>query len=204
MKIDKEVYLITDSTISFGKLLLLTEEALQAGVTILQYRNKNSSEEVFIQEAMALKELCDRYQTKFIINDRVDIAMAIKADGVHIGQSDISIIKAREIIGDKIIGVTAKTVDQAYHAQKLGADYIGVGALYPSPSKPDALRIDIDTLQDIRNTVTIPIVGIGGITANNITKEIINKVDGIAVISEVYNAYLITEKVKDLINKING
>lgn len=204
MKIDKEVYLITDSTISFGKLLLLTEEALQAGVTILQYRNKNSSEEVFIQEAMALKELCNRYQTKFIINDRVDIAMAIKADGVHIGQSDISIIKAREIIGDKIIGVTAKTVDQAYHAQKLGADYIGVGALYPSPSKPDALRIDIDTLQDIRNTVTIPIVGIGGITANNITKEIINKVDGIAVISEVYNAYLITEKVKDLINKING
>ncbi len=184
----KSLYLITDESLDFeGTLLPKTKEALEAGLSHLQYRVKKKGYVDQLEEASTLRQLCHQFGTKFIINDDITLAKHVGADGVHLGQSDCSIILARKTLGsDAIIGVTAKTVEQAITAQKQGADYLGVGALYHSSTKPDAKGITIQTLKNIRQRVHIPIYGIGGIRHYNLTTDIIANVDGVAVVSALY------------------
>ena len=199
MKLENQLYLISKQYKDFNVLMEKTEQALQAGIGILQYRSKEKNKDVLLREAKELKILCERYNALFIINDRVDVAKEIKADGVHLGADDTSIKDAREILGnDYIIGATAKNVEQAVKCCNDGADYLGVGALYQSPTKLDAKRITLEMLIDIKNAVAVPIVGIGGITAENLTEEINQNVDCISVISEIYDSNNINLAVKKL------
>ncbi|QUH31521.1 phosphomethylpyrimidine synthase ThiC [Vallitalea guaymasensis] len=199
MKFENELYLISKQYPDFNILLEKTEQALREGIYIFQYRSKEKNKDLLHNEAIKIKELCDKYNASLIINDRVDIAKEVGADGVHLGQDDTSIKEARDILGeDVIIGATAKTVEDAVRCYEEGADYLGVGALFPSPTKLDAVQIKLKTLIDIKNAVPIPIVGIGGITAENLSKEINENVDSIAVISEIYDS----KNIKDAIKKL--
>lgn len=191
MKFDKDsllLYAVTDRYWLNGRTLYSqVEEALQGGATFVQLREKRLGEEAFLQEAVELKELCQRYRVPFVINDNVDIAIAMDADGVHVGQSDMEAGCVREKLGpDKIIGVSAQTVEQAVLAEKQGADYLGVGAVFPTGSKDDAVEVPHNTLKAICEAVNIPVVAIGGITEKNV-KELSGKgLAGIAVISAVF------------------
>nr|WP_113675126.1 phosphomethylpyrimidine synthase ThiC [Vallitalea guaymasensis] len=199
MIFENELYLISKQYPDFNILLEKTEQALREGISIFQYRSKEKNKDLLHDEAIKIKELCDKYNASLIINDRVDIAKEVGADGVHLGQDDTSIKEARDILGeDVIIGATAKTVEDAVRCYEEGADYLGVGALFPSPTKLDAVQIKLKTLIDIKNAVPIPIVGIGGITAENLSKEINENVDSIAVISEIYDS----KNIKDAIKKL--
>lgn len=191
MKITKKelcLYAITDRTWLGGRTLKeVAEQALQGGVTCLQLREKELEEDKFLQEARELRELCKRYKVPFIVNDRVDIALACDADGVHLGQSDLEAGHARELLGpDKIIGVSAKTVEDALHAQERGADYLGVGAVFGTTTKKDATNITVDMLRAICQAVSIPVVAIGGITQENLPQLAGTGIAGPAVISAIF------------------
>ena len=163
------------------------EEALKGGVTFLQLREKDLNTENFLQEAEEMKKLCAAYRVPFVINDNVEIARTVGADGVHVGQDDMPAWKVREILGeDKIIGVSAQTVEQAIKAEKDGADYLGVGAVFPTSSKADAVEVEHATLRDICVAVQIPVVAIGGISAENVSQLAGTGIDGIAVISAIF------------------
>ena len=183
-----QLYAITDSHWLNGRTLYsVVKESLEGGVTFLQLREKELDEEHFLEEARELQKLCREYQVPFVINDNVDIAAAINADGVHVGQSDMEAGDVRAKLGpDKIIGVTAKTVEQAVLAQERGADYLGVGAVFHTDSKADAKEISFDTLKDICRAVSIPVIAIGGITEENVRELEGSGICGIAVISAIY------------------
>lgn len=185
---NKDIYLITDESLDFDTALLpLTEQALACGVSTLQYRVKSKDPQQKFHEAMTLRDLTHQYGVTFIINDDLILAKSVGADGVHLGIEDSSVQSARELLGDKcLIGATAKTVAQAIKAEAMGADYLGVGALYPSPTKENARQITVIDLEKIRDAVNIPVYGIGGLRHHNLTEAIINAVDGVAVISAVY------------------
>lgn len=187
-KKDFLLYAVTDRSWLHGKTLYeQVEEALKGGATFVQLREKNLDEEHFLEEAKSIKELCGRYQVPFVINDNVKIAQEIDADGVHVGQSDMEAGNVRAVLGeDKIIGVTAKTVEQAVAAEKNGADYLGVGAAFPTGSKADAGVIDHAMYQKISDAVSIPVIAIGGITAENIMELSGNGLSGVAVISAIF------------------
>jgi len=187
--IHKAIYLITDESLDFESVILTrTEQALAKGVKILQYRAKNKKKSEKFYQAKKLRQLTIKYGTSFIINDDIELAKSIKADGVHLGVMDASIEEARRVLGDtSIIGATAKTLDQAIEAERQGADYLGVGALYPSPTKPEAILVTMGELKRIYSQVDLPIYGIGGIRLDNLTQDIIDHVDGIAVVSAVYS-----------------
>lgn len=187
-KKDFLLYAVTDRSWLHGKTLYeQVEEALKGGATFVQLREKNLDEEHFLEEAKSIKELCGRYQVPFVINDNVKIAQEIDADGVHVGQSDMEAGNVRAVLGeDKIIGVTAKTVEQAVVAEKHGADYLGVGAAFPTGSKADAGVIDHAMYQKISDAVSIPVIAIGGITAENIMELSGNGLSGVAVISAIF------------------
>ncbi len=184
-KIDYSVYLVTDTGMCPRENLLdVCEKAIDGGATLIQLREKDISSRAFFEEAAALKKLCESRNVPLLINDRADIALAADADGIHIGQSDIPIDAARRILGDdKIIGVSAGTVEEALEAEKSGADYLGVGAVFPTATKDDAENVGIDTLRKVRGAVKIPIVGIGGINTENIEKLNGTGIDGVAVVS---------------------
>ena len=169
-KEDMLLYGITDRAWLNGRSLSeVVEESLKGGVTILQIREKYLNEDEFLKESKKIKELCKLYEVPLIINDNVRIAKEIDADGVHLGQGDMEITKAREILGkDKIIGITAKTVEQAVTAEKNGADYLGSGAIYATGTKADAKRLSVESLREICDSVDIPVVAIGGLTYDNI------------------------------------
>ena len=187
-KKDFLLYAVTDRSWLHGKTLYeQVEEALKGGATFVQLREKNLDEEHFLEEAKSIKELCGRYQVPFVINDNVKIAQEIDADGVHVGQSDMEAGNVRAVLGEeKIIGVTAKTVEQAVAAEKNGADYLGVGAAFPTGSKADAGVIDHAMYQKISDAVSIPVIAIGGITAENIMELSGNSLSGVAVISAIF------------------
>lgn len=187
-KKDFLLYAVTDRSWLQGKTLYeQVEEALKGGATFVQLREKNLDEEHFLEEAKSIKELCGRYKVPFVINDNVKIAQAVDADGVHVGQSDMEAENVRNVLGeDKIIGVTAKTVEQAVAAEKHGADYLGVGAAFPTGSKADAGVIDHAMYQKISDAVSIPVIAIGGITAENIMELSGNGLSGVAVISAIF------------------
>ena len=184
------LYAVTDRA-WVGKKALLDqiEEALRGGVTLLQLREKNLPEEEFLKEAIQVKELCHRYNVPLIINDNVDVAEKSGADGVHVGIEDAPVGEIRRRMGpDFIIGATAKTVEQAVFAERSGADYLGVGAVYPSPTKKNAIRITKEQLLEICSAVSIPAVAIGGITAENLPPLAGSGIAGAAVVSAVFGA----------------
>lgn len=206
MKFDKKMlllYAVTDHGWEGRQTLYeQVEEALEGGVTMVQLREKNLDEEEFTEEAVKMLELCHRYQVPLIINDNAEVALRSGADGVHVGMEDESVEEIRKRAGKEfIIGATAKTVDQARQAEKAGADYLGIGAVFPSPTKQEAIRITREQLREIRASVKIPAVAIGGITEKNISELSGCGVDGIAVVSAIFGAEEIRSKAKELKEK---
>lgn len=199
-----KLYLVTDSDILRGRdFYNCIEEALKGGVTMLQLREKNASGKEFLEKAIKLRELTKKYNVKFIINDRVDIAMLCDADGVHVGQSDIPANKVRELIGeDKIVGVSARTVEEALTAKENGADYLGVGAMFTTRTKLDAKSVSIEKLKEIKELIKLPVVAIGGLSLSNIDKLKECNVDGYAVVSAILGAENIKLECEKWIEKI--
>ena len=187
---DSRLYFITDSTsLSEEEFLRKTEMALQGGVTILQLREKDKTTREYIALAEKVHALAKRHNVPLIIDDRVDVALAIDAEGVHVGQSDMPVDIARKLMGeDKIVGATAKTVEQALEAYNKGADYLGVGAIYPTTTKVVTVLTATDTLSDICKAVPIPVNAIGGLNTDNldILKGI--GISGICVVSAIMKA----------------
>lgn len=175
------------------------EKALQGGATFLQLREKSLDDDIFLAEAKEIQKLCKKYQVPFVINDNVDIALAIDADGVHVGQNDMEALDVRKRLGpDKIIGVSAQNVQQALLAQKHGADYLGVGAVFPTGSKDDAEDVSFETLKAICQAVDIPVIAIGGITKENVSELKGSGICGIAVISAIFAQKDIKAATKEL------
>lgn len=187
-KEDMRLYAVTDrSWLGDKKLADQVKECLEGGVTFLQLREKKLDEEAFYEEALEIKKLCKEKGVPFIINDNVDVALRCDADGVHVGQSDMEAQDVRAKLGaDKIIGVSARTVEQAVKAEKMGADYLGVGAVFSTSTKLDAREVSWETLKEICETVSIPVVAIGGITADNLSQLAGTGVDGVAVVSAIF------------------
>lgn len=200
-----KLYLVTDSDILKGRdFYYCIEEALKGGVTMLQLREKDATGKEFLEKALKLRELTNKYNVKFIINDRVDIAMICKADGVHVGQSDIPANSVRELIGNnKIIGVSARTIEEARVAKENGADYLGVGAMFNTTTKLDAKSVSIKELKEIKRSTDLPIVAIGGLTLNNIEKLNECNIDGYAVVSAILGATDIESECKSWLDKID-
>ncbi len=194
------LYAVTDRSWTENQTLYeQLEDALIGGVTCVQLREKNLSEEDFIQEAVEIRELCRKYNVPLIINDNLNVAIKSNADGIHVGQEDVSAAEIRKLVGDNfIIGVTAKTVEQAKKAENDGADYIGVGAVFPSPTKTNAIRITNEQLNEICSSVSIPAVAIGGISLDNITELSGCKMSGVAVVSAIFAADDIKTTVQEL------
>ena len=200
---DMLLYAVTDRAWLNGETLeSQVEKALKGGATFVQLREKELDEEMFLEEAKKIKKLCAEYHVPFVINDNVDIALKIDADGVHVGQSDMEAGDVRAKLGpDKIIGVTAKTVKQAVLAQERGADYLGVGAVFHTDSKADAREISFDTLRDICKAVSIPVIAIGGITEENVKELAGTGICGVAVISAIYARSDIKKAAENLKNE---
>lgn len=165
------------------------EKVLENGATFLQIREKDIDENMFEAESKELKRLCEKYKVPFVVNDSVEVALKCDADGVHVGQSDIKGRDIRAIIGpDKILGISAGNVKEAIEAERSGADYIGVGAVFATSTKKDAQNLSVDILKEICAAVTIPVVAIGGICEANVMQLVGSNVDGIAVISAIFGA----------------
>lgn len=194
------LYAVTDrSWVGKQTLYEQVEDALRGGVTIVQLREKNLGFDEFVAEAIKIKQLCHSYGVPLIINDNLEVALKSGADGVHVGAEDIPVFEIRNRVGKNfIIGATAKTVEQAVNAQMGGADYLGVGAVFPSPTKATALRITKEKLKEICSSVTIPVVAIGGINSDNVKQIYGGGMMGIAVVSAIFSVENITEAAKEL------
>lgn len=201
------LYAVTDRSWT-GKQTLQeqVEQALIGGVTCVQLREKELDEKSFLKEAIEIRKLCHTYNVPLLINDNVKVAIESKADGVHVGQSDCPVSEIRKMVGnDFIIGATAKTIEQAQKAEREGADYLGVGAVFPSPTKKNAIRITKEQLQEISKSVSIPTVAIGGINLSNITEISGCGIKGVAVISAIFAAddiQMTTQELKEKVNSI--
>lgn len=200
---DLLLYGITDASF-VGKYTLeeLVEQALRGGATMIQYREKHKSDEEFKSESMALLKLCRAYHVPFIVNDRVEIALEIDADGVHVGSEDMEPGKVRALLGSKkIVGVSAKTVDEAHRAQEAGADYIGSGAVFTTDSK-DTSCIGLKRLKTVANAVEIPTVAIGGISRDNIYKLEGTGIAGVSIIRGIFGAENIEAECQELLKEL--
>lgn len=199
--IDYSIYLVTDEACLHGRPLLeCVEEALAAGVTLVQYRAKAADGGVLYTEACRLKELCDKYSVPLIINDRLDIALAVGAAGVHLGQGDLPCAVARRLLGeDFIIGVSAHNPAEAVQAVSEGADYLGCGAVFGTATKHDVAKLGLENLRAIRKAVAVPMVGIGGITADNYAEVLATGADGAAIVSGILAQDDIGAVVKKLV-----
>ena len=195
------LYAITNDNATIENI----EEAIKSGITMLQLREKNLSYDEFLSKAKEVKKITDKYNIPLIINDRVDIALEINANGVHLGQTDGNVKYARDTAPkDFIIGVTAKTIEQAKDAERNGATYLGSGAVNGSKTKLDAKKISIEELNDICSSVSIPVVAIGGITASNLDNLNGTKIKGIAVSNSIFDEEDVNFAVKALLDKIGG
>lgn len=185
---DLVLYAVTDrSWLGDKTLYSQVESALKGGATFIQLREKELDDADFLEEAKKIQKLCREYKVPFVINDNVEIAAEIGADGVHVGQSDMEAGDVRRKLGpDKIIGVSAQTVEQALRAQEHGADYLGVGAVFPTGSKADAVEVGHETLKEICRAVDIPVIAIGGISSDNVMELKGSGICGIAVISAIF------------------
>ena len=204
------LYAVTDRA-WVGKQTLLEqiEDALKGGATIVQLREKKMDENCFVEEAIQVRDLCHKYHVPLIINDNVEVALKSGADGVHVGIEDAPVAEIRKrVSADFIIGATCKTVEQAKIAEAAGADYMGVGAVFPSPTKTNAVRITNAQLREIVSSVSIPAVAIGGISYDNVCEIKGSSVSGVAVISAIFGAEdiekataLLKERVKAVIEE---
>lgn len=199
--IDYSIYLVTDEACLHGRPLLeCVEEALAAGVTLVQYRAKAADGGVLYAEACKLKELCDKYGVPLIINDRLDIVLAVGAAGVHLGQDDLPCAVARRLLGeDFIIGVSAHNQAEAVQAVSEGADYLGCGAVFGTATKHDVAKLGLENLRAIRKAVAVPMVGIGGITADNYAEVLATGANGAAIVSGILAQEDIGAAVKKLV-----
>ena len=184
------LYAVTDrSWVGKQTLFQQVEDALKGGVTCVQLREKALKDAVFLEEAITMKELCKKYGVPFIVNDNVDIAVRCGEDGIHVGQSDMEAGHVRACVGENMtVGVSVQTVEQAVTAEKAGADYLGVGAVFPTSTKPDAVEVSCETLKAICAAVSIPVVAIGGISRDNILQLRGSGVDGAALVSAIFAA----------------
>lgn len=207
MKFTKEsllLYAVTDrSWLKNQTLYEQVEQALQGGATFVQLREKDMEHDAFLAEAIEIRDLCRRYNVPFVIDDDVELALECDADGVHVGQNDLEAQKAREALGnDKIVGVTAKTVEQARLAQKMGADYLGSGAIFGTTTKKDAKPMTKQLLSEITASVSIPVVAIGGINSGNLPELEGTGIAGAAVVSGIFAAEDIAEECRLLRKQI--
>ena len=203
MKFDKHdllLYAVTDRAwLGQATLAQQVEQAIQGGVSCVQLREKELDSAAFAQEAVQIRQLCRRYRVPFLINDNVDLALRCDADGVHVGQHDMAAAEARRLLGrDKILGVSVQTVEQAVAAQQQGADYLGVGAVFPTASKADADSVPYASLQAICQAVDIPVVAIGGIALSNVQQLAGSGICGIAVISAIFASPDIAQAAQQL------
>jgi thiamine-phosphate pyrophosphorylase len=203
-KVDYSLYLVTDRGLMVSSRLEdVVEEAIKGGVTITQLREKHALGLEFYNLGKKIKSITQKYNVPLIINDRVDVAQAIDADGAHIGQEDLPVADVRRILGnDKILGVTASNLQEAVEAERNGADYLGVGAMYPTATKSDAKCVTMEELIEIRAKIKIPIVIIGGINESNILNFKGTGVDGVAVVSAIMsskNAEIAAERLRNLV-----
>ena len=202
--LDLSLYLVTDKSDDVEKFLNTIEEAIKGGTTVVQIREKTAETLDFYNLALKVKEITTKYNVPLIINDRVDVALAIDADGVHVGQSDMPCDVTRRLIGeDKILGVSAATIDEAQKAQKDGADYIGTGAVFPTQTKDDAPKITKDDLKEIVKSIDIPVVAIGGISLENAHELKDTGIAGLSVVSAIMssdNPKKSSEKLLEIFN----
>jgi len=187
---DCTLYLVTDAGLLAGRDFVSgVREALEGGVTMVQLREKDLCGRGFYELAMALRGLASAYQVPLIINDRLDMALAVDADGVHLGQDDLPAKAAREILGSgKLLGISAATLGEARQAEEQGADYVGVGAIFPTTTKNNVRQVSLPELQAIKQALTIPVVAIGGITAENARQVRATGVDGLCVVRAILGA----------------
>jgi thiamine-phosphate pyrophosphorylase len=206
MKVDYSLYLVTDRKILNGQDLYTgVEKAIKGGVTLVQLREKNASSREFYSLGKEIKELTDIYDIPLIINDRLDIALAIDADGLHIGNDDLPIEIARDLLGTKkLLGYSASSLKEAQYGEKAGADYLGVGAVFPTDTKKNVDRVSLEELKNIKEKVNIPVVGIGGINIENVHQVLETGVDGIAVVSAILGKDNITGAAAELKRTITG
>ena len=190
MKLDLSLYLVTDKrNKTDDEFLEIIEEAIKGGTTVVQIREKEGETLDFYNLALKVKEITSKYNVPLIVNDRIDVALAIKSEGVHIGQTDVPADVARSLIGDEmILGVSASTVEEARKAEKDGADYIGTGAVFPTATKDDAPSITKDDLKEVTGSINIPTVAIGGITLENANELAGTGIAGISVVSAIMNS----------------
>lgn len=201
-KNDLLLYIVTDRTWLNGDTLSShVEKAILGGATFVQIREKDIKIEEFVNISKEIKKITDKYNIPLVINDNIEVAKKINADGVHVGQSDINAKECREILGsDKILGVSVQTVNQAILAQESGADYIGVGAVFKTQTKSNADNVSLDELKNICDAVSIPVVAIGGINKKNIDKLIGVKICGVALVSEIFSAKDIKKEAEIMLN----
>lgn len=199
-QLDTTMYFITDSTnFTEDEFLFRVEEACKGSVTLVQLREKNRTTREYLYLAEKVHEITKRYEIPLIIDDRVDVALAVNAEGVHVGQSDMPVSVARRLMGeDKIVGATAKTVPQALEAYEQGADYLGVGAIYPTTTKVKTVLTSVDTLKDIVKAVPINVNAIGGLNKDNIHVLKDSGIDGICVVSAIMKAKNPYDAAKEL------
>lgn len=197
------LYLVTDEKACKGKDFYESVEAsIRGGAKIVQLREKNMDTRDFFKRALKLKEICHKHGVDFVINDRLDIAMAVDADGVHLGQSDMPIEKAKEILGHKkIIGISAKNMEEALEAQKYGADYIGVGAIFATDTKKDSGLVDLETLKEMTDQINIPVLAIGGIGLGKLGYLKDTGIDGICVISDILGSDDPEKRTRELLEE---
>lgn len=200
-KKDMQLYLVTDrSWLKARNLADQVEEAIKGGVSFVQIREKELAHDNFKKLALEIKEVTDYYKIPFVVNDNIEIAKEIDADGVHLGQDDMGLKEARNFLGkDKIIGISVGNIDQALEAQEEGADYLGLGSLFPTDTKEDALLMNIEIVRQIADQTTIPLVGIGGINKGNIEDLKESGLNGIAVVSAILKEDNVEEAASELL-----
>ncbi len=209
MRLDKGdilLYGVTDSRWTTNKTLEeQVEEAIIGGATCIQLREKELNDEEFIKKAFKIKEVCKKYNIPLFINDNVKIVIKCNSEGVHIGQSDMNVVEVRKLVGDEmIIGVSATNLEEALIAEEQGADYLGVGTMFTTNVKDDAIAVSIDELTEICNRVSIPVCAIGGINLENMEELKNSGVDGFAIVSAIFSKDNITEATKKLLVKAKG
>ena len=203
--IDLSLYLVTDKSEDVEKFLNTIEEGIKGGVTVVQIREKTAETLDFYELALKVKEITTKYNIPLIINDRVDVALAIDADGVHVGQSDMPCEVTRKLVGDdKIVGVSAATIEEAQKAQKDGADYIGTGAVFPTATKDDAPSVTKEELKEIVDSIDIPVVAIGGINLDNAHELKDTGIAGLSVVSAIMSSDNPKKSSEELLNIFNS
>lgn len=203
--LDLSLYLVTDNSDDIEKFLNTIEEGIKGGVSVVQIREKTAETLDFYKLALKVKEITTKYNVPLIINDRVDVALAIDADGVHVGQSDMPCDVTRRLIGeDKILGVSAATIEEAQKAENDGADYIGTGAVFPTSTKDDAPKITKKELKEVVDSINIPVVAIGGITIDNASELKDTGIAGLSVVSAIMSSDNPKESSKKLLNIFNS